>query len=1130
MLHMLIGGAGCGKSTALAQAVRTAAESKKAVRTLVPEQFAFTYDKRLYQVLGAAGFNQICTGSFRSLTAEILDACETHARDAADDVCKTVVLHRILRSRAEHKTLEFYGRHADKPAFLAQMQAQLTELMQSGALPEQLAEAAESTPAALSAKLHDIAGIYADYLRELEARGMRDAQRDPLTAADFADHRGFLRGCTCFLDEFESFTGDQYRMLAVMLRDADDVWIALRTDDIDAPEYSRFDAAAQTARRLRKIAKRCGCAVEVRTLTEQHRFADPSLSYLSRNLYTKQENENGYQGIPAVTVAEARDITLEAEYTAAQIRRLLMEDGVRCSEIMVVMHDLSEYGPLLETAFRRYEIPYFMDLRRSVLHTAVMKLPVCLLSLLSRTTAEQVLLLMKTQLSPLSQSETAMLENFAYTWDIEGEQWEKPFVAEMDPNGVYEQMRQKLLEPILKRRRLCRGKDGSPVSGDVLCTVLYACMDEMKVPMRVGGLAERLKAQGDLAAGRALRRLWNHFTELLDALHDALTELPMTTRQLAELMTAVLRGSSIPVPPQTLDAVTVQSAAAARYDDPKIVFVLGVNDGLFPAEITQGGFFTETERDVLEQKGLTLSRSVRDLCADERLIVYKTLSAASAQLWLSYPIADESGKPRKPSALIGEVRSLLPLLQITQAAELGADFYVSTRAAAYYSFTGDYTVTPAERSAVREMLRQIPQERPRLERLSRSSDPERLRVTDKALMHRLNGDTIRMSATQIETSITCPFKGFCKGGLRLNLREKRNLNPLSGGNLVHFCMERLFLEHPDKADFLAMDRAALQAHADRCAEDFLISQLGGNAGRAERMLSNYRRLTPRIVRLLLHTQEELRQSAFAPDACELVIGRLGDETGTAPFRLSLKNGMTLILNGKIDRVDVCEQDGRQYLRILDYKTGEKRFLLANVLYGLNLQMLLYLFALLDDPTYYPDALPAGVLYVPSGQPKPSRDRDSAESAAEFLQHYFCMSGTVLLDRGILSKMEAEIAGLYIPAALEKSDPGTGEPLLTKDSSVFTPQQLRNLRRYVEDTLRACAEDYAEGEVAPHPMQGASGEYYADACFRCDYRSICGIGADPGASARKPMQAKDAAAKMLAIMNGEEAPDNAAMDN
>ncbi len=1124
MLHIVYGGAGSGKSYFLMQQLQKDVEAKKYVRTLVPEQFAFTYDKQLYAMLGAQAFNRCRTGTFHILTADILTEIAERPRDAADEVVKTVVLHNTLQQLVKANALRFYGGQAEKPAFFAQLQQQLAELMRAGSSPEELVNAAAHSKGVLPEKILDIARIFADYLDALAKRGLRDTLCDTVAAAAAADGTNFLRGCTMYLDEYESFTGDQCIMLDVILRSCDDVWIALRTDSLNAPDYSRFDTVNLTCRRLMCRAKDMGIETRLYPMETQRRFAAPSIAHLSKYILTSHLPADDSPDC-AVTICEARDATLEAEYTAAMIRKLLLSGEYKAQDIVVVTHDLSGSGALLEPAFLRYEIPYFMDLRRSVLHTAVMKLPLCLLHLVRRTTTEWVLMYLKTQLSPLHPSEAAALENYAFTWDIEGEQWERPFAPETDADGHLDASRAKVMDGILQFRQQCGGGN-TAVSGAKLCEALYHCMETEEIPTRVFGLAAHMKDGGDVTGGRALRRLWTRFTELLDTLHDALQDTELTPMQLVDILEMVLRQNQIPVPPQNLDAVSVQSAAASRYDAPKVVFVLGVNEGAFPADIQCGGFFSEQERAFLAAQGIALQRSVRDLCADERLIAYKTLSAPSHRLFLSYALADECGRHLQPSSLLSQIRQLLPHLHQDFADRMGVSFYVTTKAAAYYSFVQDYTVSAAERETVRQMLEQFPEDAERMERLRRTADPLRLRVQDTRLMRKLTGNTLHVSATQIENIIQCPFKGFCAGGLRLYLRRKKSLDGLSVGNLVHYCMEQLFLRYPTREAFLALSEAELTAHAKTCADDFLRLELGGANGRPQRFLQQYARQTHRMTALLLHTQAEMRQSRFCPDACELVIGKLGDMVGTAPYQLSLPNGMKLSLSGKVDRVDLCELDGQQYLRIVDYKTGIKQFSLADIYYGLNLQMLLYLFALLDGAAEYAETAPAGVLYMPANTPKPNRARDDAQPLADYINQYFRMSGTVLCDRGILSAMEENIAGIYIPAQLAAEDTGSGIPKLTEDSEVFTAAQLQHLRGYVEQIVAERITAYAEGDVVPSPMKKRGAvDFYADACSYCNFCGICGVRADDSPLCRENQSEKDVLAAMQRIMNGEEAQEH-----
>ena len=130
-----------------------------------------------------------------------------------------------------------------------------------------------------------------------------------------------------------------------------------------------------------------------------------------------------------------------------------------------------------------------------------------------------------------------------------------------------------------------------------------------------------------------------------------------------------------------------------------------------------------------------------------------------------------------------------------------------------------------------------------------------------------------------------------------------------------------------------------------------------------------------------------------------------------------------------------------------------------------------------------------------------------------------MSGTVLRDTKILTKMEEALAGVYIPAKLdEKATEASGELTLTADSQVFTPEQLSRLREYVEKLVAACAEAYLAGDVEPRPMQGGGSGYYANACMYCKYRSLCGLTDDDTDRIRKPQRQDTVKKEMQGILD------------
>lgn len=121
--------------------------------------------------------------------------------------------------------------------------------------------------------------------------------------------------------------------------------------------------------------------------------------------------------------------------------------------------------------------------------------------------------------------------------------------------------------------------------------------------------------------------------------------------------------------------------------------------------------------------------------------------------------------------------------------------------------------------------------------------------------------------------------------------------------------------------------------------------------------------------LIRQLQCELRQSEFRPVAFELDVS----EGGNSPV-IKTADGIEIYLRGVVDRIDIYEKDNEKYLRVIDYKTGTKTFSISSLLYGINMQMLIYMFSVTGKTGRFSDYTPAGVLYMPSGGAACGRDR------------------------------------------------------------------------------------------------------------------------------------------------------------
>ena len=287
-------------------------------------------------------------------------------------------------------------------------------------------------------------------------------------------------------------------------------------------------------------------------------------------------------------------------------------------------------------------------------------------------------------------------------------------------------------------------------------------------------------------------------------------------------------------------------------------------------------------------------------------------------------------------------------------------------------------------------------------------------------MEQLLGKQLHMSASKLETYRLCPFQFFCGSALHLYARKKIQLDPVNQGNLIHYCLEQMLWNHTRDA-FLALTPEELEKKLQYWVNQYWNTALGGDFSKDPRSYAVYAEVQRQLLITLLHVQAELRQTRFYPHYLELPIQ---NHTAFPPLKALTEDGHSLQIEGIIDRVDTCELDGKTCVRIIDYKSGTKSFSFGNLRYGLDMQMLIYLFSLIYNQTPLQNAKIGGVLYMPAGGVKTNQERGSAKSKQELEQDAYRMSGLLIDDAERIRCMEPDGKGIYIPAKLKA---GTSAP-------------------------------------------------------------------------------------------------------
>ncbi len=1072
MLTLLLGGCGTGKSTRLIERIREDAEQGRDVLVLVPEQFSFEEEKKLYAALGAQTFNRIRTYSFTTLARHILQGSAAAGRDYASDQEKLLYLYRAIGRARESGMLTMLGRNAGSSEFIASLLGLVTKIRKAGVSAQQLLDTAALLPGTLADKTADVGQILYAYNSILREQGVTDGLTDLTEAAALANIQDFFCGKCLYFDEFDSFTGDQYLMLDVMLAFSDHITAAIRTDEPDAKISPIFEGGNQTRRQLRRIAADHHREVEEQFCESYCRSNAPDLAAVSTQILRPSIRPAQWAG--HVRIAEAPDPALEVEWIAAELCARLQADAtLRCGDVAIAVKSLDAYGTLLSRAFARYGLPCSISEPRPVLHTELMRHLLIVLELLEgRVETDAILRFLKSPLSGSDPVTVSMLEHYCFTWSVQGEDWNIPFWAEDDEELAerakefggkrIEALRARTMETIAVLQKRCCGKNARTV-----CKALHAHLREQRRFSAVSG--------EDTLRQRDFTMVWNLLMDMLDTVVRCLGEEILGPAELRRMLLLLCQGSSISSPPQTLDAVQIVEAQSARLSAPRLVFMPGVCENAFPGEITLGGLFSQQELETLDQNGISLSRMFFELYSDERLIVNKILSAPTEGLCLSYPLCNEKGEAVRPSLVIAQVQQMFPEAGLfTQISALPLTFYARTLASTYHHYVRHLSENTEETASLREILLGDAYYAARLAHLTAGTQDTKQNVSPERMQAFL-GERIVLSPSGVECFFQCPFQFFARYCLHLYIPEKRELSSRNLGNFAHFCLEQILRSYPPES-FAALTEEQLNGEIHRCADVFSQTNFSDSIRRDQRFRNNYRMAGSGLLRLLLHMQKEMREGQFVPIGFEV---SLGEGEGALP-PLRLRDGAVTCV-GKIDRIDRCDTPEGTLLRVVDYKTGMKLFSPEKLAAGLDMQMLIYLFALRRGGAF-PEVGPGGVLYMPSGQlmRKHYGDRGDKKTRTsdEILDDFYCMRGLLLEDAA--AHMEPEISAGCTPILTD-----------APDATLFsvTQQQMDALETHVLERVGTMAECLKNGEIAPKP-------YLHFPCRFCQSRDLCSHAVQP----------------------------------
>ena len=1145
MLNIISGGAGCGKTYEMMNRIEVAVKAGKNVLVIIPEQFSFEFDRALYERIGMKLFNRVEVLPFSKIAKEIFIEHGGLKGKYADDTVRNITMFRALKSLTKRDGFNFYNRQAKSNRFIESSLEVVKELTMSGITVEQITNCAHNLDNDIWHKISDIALIYSEYTKQLADSGYKDGASDVSEAAKRAQLHDYFNGKTVFIDYFKSFTADEYAMLDAIISQSESTTICLCTGDEKARDFSVFETVNKTRNRLIRIAQEHNVDISSIKLDETKRFSNNELAFMSNNILRNIRSK--YDGeCNAVKVYRSADCYGEGDFVCSEIRRLVAEEGYRYRDIAVLARQKESYSSAMESAFERYDVPFYTDENHNAAHKALFIFIKMALQLAANpnATGEEWLRYIKTGMLGINDNAIEAIESYCYKWNVDGKMWSESFdtketgkTEETEEISYTEKYRKRITEPIFKLRERCADAEGKEI-----CAAIFDFMNEVKVNLVLGNRYKDCNTEDAavLASIREIKQLWEQLCTLLETMGRVLSDEKIELKDFAELFANAVSKLKISAPPQTLDCVQFMAAHTARLAEPKVIFILGANEGIFPFAAKSSGLLNDRDRYILEENGVELSGSMKDKLSEERFVAYSVLSGASDKVYVSYASSDVSGKTLYPSLIIGQLCEMFGKEIASDFESRGMLSFCTTANAAYYQYVQNYKRNDADSASLRKALTDIHEYKSRIEYLQSVEKAAAHSLTNET-GKKLFGTTVSLSASRFEDYRKCPFMYFCQKGLSLYPPEKIEFNRPSKGTVIHYCLSEFMKAHKSEFEKLnnkttdstaANNAASDSANSDNTAanstssgnepfdrttintemkkylkEYYESDNIGGDYGKSERYKAAYFGLADTLTDIIVRLVDEFKQSMFVPSDFEY---KIGTKEGEKKYEITVENDIKIQFEGSVDRIDVFKDKdtGKTYVRVIDYKSGTKEFDFNDLLYGINMQMLLYLFAIIDDTSEgkYNGAIPAGVLYMPAkdayGDLGRNGNADDESSRKKVYNSVYKMSGTVLCetcskDDLVVKAMENDCNGDYIPIKFkkekvkktDKKDKGAKSETYIFDpkATPITSDELDKLKNYSRTLLQETVKAMTDGKIEAEPLQTGT----SILCSYCNYKSICG---------------------------------------
>ena len=1085
-MEIVIGRTNTGKTEYILEKVKEDIQDNKKVILIVPEQYTLRAEQNIIEKTNSVGIMNIEVLSFRRLAEILRGKVKGKNRNLIDDTGMYILASRATEENKSN--FEVFKTSYNKRGFLDSIVEVVNSFKKNCISPEELDEYIKNSEGTiLNKKLGDINSVYTtmcEYMKNsfLDDNDMMQLLKENIASSDFLSDKHV------YIDSFNTFSNIEYEVIDEIIKGSLELTISINTmDDKHKSDFSVFEPTVETLNRINELGILNNRKVKLIRL-ENCYIDNKYLKHLENNLFAYPAKT--LNGVPdSIEIYSYLNRNQEIEGIAIEIMKLAIEKDVRWNEVLVVSNNMEVYQSCIKRVFSEYSIPYFLDEVRDISSHALMVFVLNIFkSISSNFRYEEVYKMLKTGFSWLSEDEVEVLENYSLQYKIQGNKYFDDFEKGLDEYKDINEIRKKFIE-IMQPVKLFMKSNKTIKEVNIF---LFDLLVKLDIKQKIDDLIEeqRIYERFDIADETA--QVWNILLDIMNQMTEIMGDTKVNSAEYSKLLESGLSNYKVGVIPSTLDQVMFGNLDRTKSGNIKYLFVIGVNDGILPSNIEDTGILLDEDRDSMKEKGLDMNMGSEKVIKNENFNIYSSFTKPSKKLILSFSNSNNSGASMRPSTLIDRIKYIFPEIIIKGDMDLDNNKRIEkiiSKAPSIKYIIESFRDNIEGEEIIGEWFNVYSwylneKDSKNYENIVYGLfDLDDKEYIEKEYARKLYGLPIRSSVSRIEKFKSCPFSHFMTYGLKPRERKKSIINYPDIGNILHTALE----EYGKEVENLGRSWIDLRREESDKIVDSIIDKMTENFNSGIFRLSHrYKYLINKLKRVsrksVYNATNQLRAGEFTPKDYEF---EFGFSESVPPMIIEFEDGGTIELVGKIDRVDIYEGEEESYVKIIDYKSGNMDFKLEKALQGLQIQLVLYLDAVIQNSELLVknELYPAGAFYFKLKDPITNIERLDEREIEKKLSKEMKLSGFMLRDLEIIKLLEKDLESQSSIYPVRMTSKGTK---IGKSGDVYDFEDIELITTYVKKIIKESAIEIMKGNVKVEPYNDNN----TTPCDYCEYDSIC----------------------------------------